>query len=55
MTNALKSLETVLTEASLKKVALAYVLEDWSERNTPIVKALVQKPDLTSLRNIALN
>ncbi|NUN67052.1 hypothetical protein HCU40_20415 (plasmid) [Pseudanabaena biceps] len=55
MTNALKSLETVLPEASLKKVALAHVLEDWSERNTPLVKALVKKTELTSLRDIALN
>ncbi len=55
MTNALKSLETVLPETSLKKVALAHALEDWSERNTPIVKALVKKPELTSLRDIALN
>ncbi|WP_310481700.1 Tc toxin subunit A, partial [Chamaesiphon sp. VAR_48_metabat_403] len=55
MANALKSLKTKLPAASLRKVDLAYQLEDWAGQNIPVVQALVKNAEIDSLRDIALN
>ncbi len=53
--DALTSLKEKLPEAALQRVTLVHTLADWSGDNVPVVTALANKPDLTNLRDVALN
>ena len=52
---ALGKLRGELSEESLKKVELANSLADWSGDNVSVVKALAERPELGSLRDVALH
>jgi hypothetical protein len=55
-TAALPDLKEKLSSDSFKKVALAHSLAAWTGDNAPVAQAvLTAKPDLTSLRDVALN
>lgn len=47
--------ERGLSEESLKKLELANSLADWAGDHVSIVKALAETPDVTGLRDVALN
>jgi hypothetical protein len=51
---AMASLKEKLPAAALKKLALAHSLADWSGDNASIVKTLAARPDVASLRDVAL-
>src|ERR1044071_397841 len=52
---AKERLGSALHEESLKKVALAHALAEWSGDHVPVVKALAARPELGGLRDVALN
>src|SRR5262245_4797496 len=52
---ALGSLKGKLPPAALRKLDLAHSLADWSGDNVGLVKALSGRPNLTSLRDVALH
>lgn len=52
---ALQKLREALPEESLKKVSLANSVADWSSDHVSVVKALAGRPDITSLRDVALH
>lgn len=49
------ALKDKLPEAELQRVTLVHTLADWSGDNVPVVTALANQPDLTNLRDVALN
>jgi hypothetical protein len=51
---AVVQLKDVLPPAAFQKVTLAYALADWSGDNGSIVRALANRQDVTSLRDVAL-
>src|SRR5262245_50174593 len=54
-TEAVEKLKVELPEASLNKVTLAHSLAVLSDDHVPLVKALTKDPNVTSLRDVALN
>jgi hypothetical protein len=52
---ALANLKGKLPPDSLKKIELAHSLAVWADDNTQVVKALVEKPEITNLRDVALH
>jgi hypothetical protein len=54
-TKASASLQKTLPGEAFQKATLAHVLADWSEDNIPLVKALVDRPNVASLRDVALH
>jgi hypothetical protein len=52
---ALARLKEVLPAASLQKITFAQSLAEWSDDNVSIVKKLAERPDVTSLRDVALH
>ena len=55
MSLAMVGLKDQLPEASLKKVLLAHSLADLAGDNIPVVKAIVEQPGVTNLRDVALH
>jgi len=51
---ALTKLHGTLPEASLQKLTLAHSLAEWTDDNLPVVRALAEKPNISSLRDVAL-
>jgi hypothetical protein len=52
---ALANLKGKLPPDALKKIDLAYSLAVWADDNTQVVKSLVDKPEITNLRDVALH
>ena len=54
---ARESLKEIITMSSdsLEKLDLANTLADWSDDNVPVVKALTEHPDVSTLRDVALH
>jgi hypothetical protein len=55
MPTAIQTLTEKLPEALLQKIALAHSLADFSDDHMPVVKALIEHPDVNNLRDVALN
>jgi len=54
LADAVPSLEKVLSAPSLKRVALAHSLAEWSSDNPAVVKAFAKQRDVASMRDVAL-
>src|SRR5882672_830826 len=52
---ALPVLQSKLTPAAFQKVAFAQTLVEWSDDNLSLVKAIASTPNMTDLRDVALN
>lgn len=54
-TVAQASLKDKLSDASLQKVTLAHALAVWSGDNVPLISTLSNQPNVSNLRDVALN
>jgi hypothetical protein len=52
---ALPELRSKLTPAAFQKVELAHALAEWSDNHLSLVRAIADTPDMTDLRDVALN
>lgn len=52
---ALTKLHEQLPAAALQRLTFAHTLAEWSGDNLPVMKALTKQPQVTNLRDVALN
>src|SRR5690349_13841873 len=55
MAAALENLKKKLPPAALRKATFAHSLAEWSDDNVQMMKAVAAQPNVTSLRDVALN